>query len=122
MRQWDELDRFKQVANRRGQVPQMQEFLGCGTIFVWNHSLDGGPGREFMRAGFSYKNTSDVSHDWVRIWMEARDAGGRVVNRSELMLIDLAGRLRTRRDEGAAAAGRHHQVGLTRPRSGSDTP
>ena len=56
MKEWEKLDEWKEAENRDSDEPQMQEFKGCGTMFVWKHALSGGPGWEFLRAstcGFS---------------------------------------------------------------------
>jgi hypothetical protein len=64
----------------------MQEHEGCGTIYVWHHSLRGGPGWEFFQASYSYQNTTDAKFDIVRIWLEVLDRDGRVINREEDIL------------------------------------
>ncbi len=84
---WDELEGHKAKLSRNGVQPQMQEIEGCGTMFVWNHSLGGGPSWEFLRASYSYKNTSDTKFDIVRVWLEVLDPDGKVVNRGEDVLM-----------------------------------
>ena len=87
IKEWQKLDGFKKRVNRDGVQPQMQDHEGCGTMFVWNHALSGGPGWEFLRASYSYKNTSDSSFDIVRVWLEVLDPDGRVINRKEDILM-----------------------------------
>jgi len=87
LRQWEKLDAVKMRVNRDSDEPQMQEFKGAGTMFVWKHSLDGGPGWEYVRIAYSYKNTEEHKFDWIRVWGEILDSDGRVVHREEELLI-----------------------------------
>ena len=87
MKAWEQLDGWKEAENRDSDEPQMQEFKGCGTMFVWQHALSGGPGWEYLRVAYSFKNTTETKHDWVRVWVEVLDPDGRVVNRTEELLI-----------------------------------
>lgn len=87
LKEWQKLEGLKEAVNRDGEQPQMQEHEGCGTMFVWKHSLSGGPGWEFLRASYSYKNTTDQRFDIVRVWLEILDADGRLINRKEDILV-----------------------------------
>ena len=87
LEEWEVLDGFKKKVNRDGVQPIMQEQEGCGTMFVWNHRLSGGPGWEFLRASYTYKNTSDSNFDIVRVWIDILDKEGRLVSREEDVLI-----------------------------------
>lgn len=87
MQEWRVLKSKKAAMASNGLVPQMQEFIGAGTMFVWNHSLDGGPGWEYFRASYTYENTSEQKFDWVRVWCEVLDPKGRIVNRAESVLM-----------------------------------
>lgn len=87
MEEWRVLNGKKAAMVSAGLVPQMQEYVGTGTMFVWNHSLDGGPGWEYLRASYTYHNTTEKTFDWIRVWCEVLDSKGRIVNRSEAMLM-----------------------------------
>jgi hypothetical protein len=98
LEEWRVLDLKKAEYAPRSKEPQMQEFEGCGTMFVWNHSLDGGAGWEYLRAAYTYKNTTDEKLDWVRVWCEVLDPAGRVVNRGEDVLMHPLGYAFTKGD------------------------
>ena len=87
MQEWQVLKSKKAALASAGLVPQMQEFVGAGTMFVWKHSLDGGPGWEYLRASYTYENTTEEAFDWVRVWCEILDPDGRIVNRAESVLM-----------------------------------
>ena len=87
MEEWRILNNEKAALAPAGMVPQMQEFIGAGTMFVWSHSLDGGPGWEYLRASYTYENTTEEAFDWVRVWCEVLDPDGRIVNRGESVLM-----------------------------------
>ncbi len=87
MEEWRVLKSKKAAMASTGLVPQMQEFLGAGTMFVWNHSLDGGPGWEYLRASYTYENTTKQKFDWIRVWCEVLDPNGRIINRGESVLM-----------------------------------
>jgi len=87
MEEWRVLKSKKAAMTSTGLVPQMQEFLGAGTMFVWNHSLDGGPGWEYLRASYTYENTTKQKFDWIRVWCEVLDPDRRIVNRGESVLM-----------------------------------
>ena len=87
MDEWRVLNRAKAEVAADGMVPQMQEFVDAGTMFVWRHSLDGGPGWEHLRASYTYRNTTDKKFDWIRVWCEVLDRDGRIVNRGEEILM-----------------------------------
>ncbi|MCA8958393.1 MAG: hypothetical protein KDC87_20110 [Planctomycetes bacterium] len=91
LRDWQHLNSAKAEMALHRQDPQMQEFKGCGTMFVWSHSLEGGPGWEYLRISYTYKNTSEQKHDWIRVWCEVLDPAGRIVNRGEDLLIEPMG-------------------------------
>ncbi len=81
-----ELLQQKHEVNRLGQSPRIQELGTNGSMIIWKWSLDGGPGWEYIKMRFTYRNTTDRTFDYVRVWLEVRDADGRLVDSHEKML------------------------------------
>ncbi len=81
-----ELLQQKHDVNRLGMVPQIKELGKNGSMMIWKWSLDGGPGWEYIQMRFTYRNTTDRTFDYVRVWLEVRDADGKLVDAHEKML------------------------------------
>lgn len=89
----DELNALKAEANIDSRQPQMQEFDGKGTMFVWFHALEGGVGWEYLRAYYTYENSTDRDFEWIRVWLEVLDPEGLVVSRGYEVLYNPFGYL-----------------------------
>ena len=88
LKEWEKLADMKaSIRSRGGMQPHMQETAGVGTMFVWKHALSGGPGWEFLRATYSYQNTTEEAFDTIKVWIEVVDARGEVVSRKEDFLM-----------------------------------
>lgn len=71
-----ELARFQQAQAdfaRRYPMPRQFEFQHDGTIIVEEAVLEGHPGREFLRVGFTYVNTTGHAIDEARLTLTMRD-------------------------------------------------
>jgi hypothetical protein len=81
-----ELLQQKHEVNKLGMAPQIKELGDNGSMIIWKWSLDGGPGWEYIKMLFTYRNTSKRTFDYVRVWLEVRDADGKLVDVHEKML------------------------------------
>ncbi|MHC4078252.1 MAG: hypothetical protein ACYST0_07395 [Planctomycetota bacterium] len=81
-----ELLQQKHEVNRHGKAPRIEELGKNGSMVIWRWSLDGGPGWEYIKMRFTYRNTTDRTFDYVRVWLEVRDADGKLVDAHEKML------------------------------------
>lgn len=84
----DELNDLKAEANLDSRQAQMQEFEGKGTMLVWFHALEGGVGWEYLRAYYTYENSTDRNFEWIRVWLEVLDPEGLVVSRVDELLYN----------------------------------
>ena len=62
---------------RRNPVPQRMEFPELGTLILEEIALVGRPGRAWVRARFTFVNTSAVGFDGVRVSLYLRDPASR---------------------------------------------
>ncbi len=81
-----ELLQQKHDVNRLGKSPQVQKLGENGSMIIWKWSLDGGPGWEYLNMRFTYRNTTERTFDYVRVWLEVRDADGKRVEAQEKVL------------------------------------
>lgn len=81
-----ELMQQKHEVNRLGRLPQVKELGNNGSMIIWKWSLDGGPGWEYINMRFTYRNTTDRTFDFVKVWLEVRDVDGKLVDAHEKLL------------------------------------
>ena len=81
-----ELLQQKYEVNKLGVVPRIKELGNNGSMVIWKWSMGGGPGWEYIKMRFTYRNTTDRTFDYVKVWLEVRDADGKLVDAHEKML------------------------------------
>ena len=78
---WRDLDEAKARAEDAKGEPRVAVFPGHGEITVQDWFLEGYPGNAYVRARFTYENTTGRQLDWVRVWLTVMDADGEPVAR-----------------------------------------
>ena len=84
-REWNELNRLKGELRWRYDEPVRFE-TEAGRITVRDWWLEGGPGWEYVRARFTYENTTQVSMETVTVQLSVLTADGDTVVASKLEL------------------------------------
>ena len=69
----EELHALQAEFARANPVPQERDFGDDGTLLIWECSLGGRPGREYLRLQFTYVNSSDVTLESARVSLILRD-------------------------------------------------
>lgn len=85
-RQWVELKRQKAELRPLSYDPHVFVTPGHGTVSVRFWALEGGPGWEYVRAKFTYTNTTDREFDAVHVRMIVRNHDGSRQSSSEVRL------------------------------------
>ncbi len=78
---WQDLNEAKAKAEQAKGEPRVAVFPGHGEITVQDWFLEGYPGNTYVRAKFTYRNTTGRQLDWVRVWLTIMDADGQPVAR-----------------------------------------
>jgi hypothetical protein len=78
-REWDELNRQKADLRWNYDAPVHFSFPGNGDVTVRRWALEGGPGWEYVRARFTYENTTDRPMELVDIELHVLDDRGETV-------------------------------------------
>lgn len=85
---WQELDAAKAAAALEASgEPRVAHFPGHGEITVRDWALEGFPGHTWVRARFTYENTTGRPIDYVTVWLTVMDADGRPVARQSTDLF-----------------------------------
>jgi len=84
---WDQLNRIKANYAWRSHDVQVFDFPGSGRIIVRAWFLEGGPGWEYIRAKFTYENTTGEPVDRVQVVFTVLDPQGQPVADSKLLLV-----------------------------------
>ncbi len=78
---WQDLDAAKEtVAGSKGE-PRVVHFPGHGEITVRDWYLEGFPENAYVRAKFTYENTTGRELDYVTVWLTVMDVDGNPVAR-----------------------------------------
>ena len=86
-RAWHDLEEAKRTAAAAVGEPRVVVFPGHGEITVGDWKLEGYPGNTYVRARFTYENTTGRQVDWVRVWLTVMDAEGVMVARQPTELF-----------------------------------
>ena len=78
---WQDLEEAKSTAAAAKGEPRAVVFPGHGEITVRDWNLEGYPDNTYVRARFTYENTTGRQVDWVRVWLTVMDAEGNLVAR-----------------------------------------
>jgi hypothetical protein len=85
-REWDQLNRLKSNLRWDHDAPVDFSFPGQGEVRVRSWALEGGPGWEYVRAEFTYENTTDKSMDHVDVELHVLDHRGATVAAARVRL------------------------------------
>lgn len=85
---WSDLDAAKEAAAREAAgEPRVVHFPGHGEITVREWALEGYPGNTWVRARFTYENTTGRAIDYVSVWLTVMDSEGVPVARQSTDLF-----------------------------------
>ena len=85
-REWDDLNQLKGDVRWNQDAPRVFRFPGHGNVTVRVWYLEGGPGWEYVRAKFTYQNTTDQYMEGVDVELEVMDGEGNFVSASRVRL------------------------------------
>ena len=85
-REWNQLNQLKSDLAWNYDEPVSFSFPGQGEVTVRSWKLEGGPGWEFVRAKFTYENTTNEFMERVDIELHVLDERGVVVTSSRVGL------------------------------------
>ena len=91
-REWSELNRMKSELRWHNDEQVTREFPGAGTVTVRSWWLEGGPGWEYVRASFTYENTTGEPMERVDVELHVLDPDGEVVTSARVGLTHPWGR------------------------------
>ncbi len=86
-RAWQDLQEAKITATAEKGDPRVVVFPGHGEITVRDWSLEGYPDKTYVRARFTYENTTGREVEWVRVWLTVMNADGDKVARKTAELF-----------------------------------
>lgn len=92
-RQWPRLKLLKAELWEQGYEPAMFEVPGHGQVRIDEWHLEGGPGWEYVRARFTYRNTSDRPLDEVIVTLVLRNHDGSKTTVGKVRLVHPWGRV-----------------------------
>ena len=78
---WQDLEEAKSTAAAAKGEPRVVVFPGHGEITVRDWNLEGYPDNTYVRARFTYENTTGRQVEWVWVWLTVMDAEGNLVAR-----------------------------------------
>jgi len=85
-REWDQLTRMKGQLRWENDRPVRFSYPGDGDVTVRSWRLQGGPGWEYVRARFTYENTTDEAMAWVDVELSVHGSDGENVAASRVRL------------------------------------
>lgn len=91
-REWNQLNQLKSDLSWHHSVPVKFDFDDVGQVTVRSWFLEGGPGWEYVRARFTYENTTANQMERVDIELHVLDDEGRIVTSSRVGLTHPWGR------------------------------
>ncbi len=90
--QWPKLKLLKAELWEKSYEPAMFQVAGHGEVRVDEWHLEGGPGWEYVRARFTYRNTSERALDEVVVTLVLRNHDGAKTTVGKVRLIHPWGR------------------------------
>ncbi len=91
LRPFEELKMQKAELWELGQEPQVFAVDGQGQATVRQWALQGWPGEEYIKARFTYENTTDKTFEHAIVWLEVLDSKGKVRGSSAVLLYNPLG-------------------------------
>ena len=84
--EWSDLNRQKGELAWQYDEPVSFSFPDAGKVTVRSWFLEGGPGWEYVRARFTYRNTTDTPMERVNVMLMVLDRNGETVAASRVRL------------------------------------